>query len=95
MPRPVYANGLAYISTGFDVAELWAIHPAPPARKPRVEWKWKHGSPLKPSIVVVEGSIYFVSDNGIARCLDARTGEESGMPACSATAPHPPFMPAA
>ena len=36
----------------------------------------KNGSvPLNPSPLLVGGELYFVSDNGIASCLDAKTGD--------------------
>jgi outer membrane protein assembly factor BamB len=33
------------------------------------------GAPLTPSPIVVNDALYVVSDNGIASCVDARTGE--------------------
>jgi outer membrane protein assembly factor BamB len=32
--------------------------------------------PFTPSLVVVGDELYFVSDNGVATCLDARTGRQ-------------------
>jgi outer membrane protein assembly factor BamB len=37
-------------------------------------WKVKQGIPAKPSVCLVDGSIYLVADNGVSRCLDAKTG---------------------
>ena len=31
--------------------------------------------PTTPSVLVVGDEVYFVSDNGVATCLDARTGD--------------------
>ena len=36
--------------------------------------KLSRGAPLTPSPIVAGGEIYVVTDNGIASCLDARTG---------------------
>lgn len=78
VPRPVYRDGIAYLSTGYMEAELWAvkINATGPGGTPPVLWKWKHGAPLKPSILLIDDAIYFISDNGVARCLDATTGEQ-------------------
>ena len=79
VPRPVYANGVAYISTGFDQAELWALKiegATGDISQSGILWKSKKGVPVKPSPLLIEGRIYMVSDNGIARCMDAKTGAE-------------------
>ena len=39
-----------------------------------VAWTLKRGAPLTPSPLLVGEEIYVVSDNGIATCLDAKTG---------------------
>ena len=91
VPRPVYRDGIAYISTGYMEAELWAvkIDATGPGGTPPVLWKWKHGAPLKPSILLIGDSIYFISDAGVARCLDSKTGEQRWqgrlLSACSAS----------
>jgi outer membrane protein assembly factor BamB len=78
VPRPVFAHGLVYITTGFYSPVLMAIRPdgSGNVTKTHVAWQWGRGVPLTPSPVVAGGEIYMVSDNGIASCLDARTGEE-------------------
>jgi len=77
-PRPVYADGIAFISTGYNNAELWAVDPHGQGSDhlAKILWKWTKGAPLKPSVMVVDGLIYFTSDGGIARCLDEKTGEQ-------------------
>ncbi len=77
-PRPVYADGMAFVSTGFSNAELWAIDPhgQGPDHIAPVIWKWTKGAPLKPSVLVVNGMVFFTSDSGIARCLDEKTGQQ-------------------
>ena len=78
VPRPVYADGMVFVSTGFTNAELWAINPhgEGPDHIAPVLWKWPKGSLLKPSILVVKGMVFFTSDSGIGRCLDEKTGQQ-------------------
>ncbi len=78
VPRPVFGHGLVYICTGFHQPELLAIRPdgRGDITKSHVAWRLKRGVPLTPSPLLVGDEIYLVSDNGIATCLDARTGAE-------------------
>lgn len=79
VPRPVYAHGLLYVSTGFMRPSLLAIDPmgaAGDATETNVVWKHDKGVPNTPSLLVAGDEIYFVSDRGVASCLDARTGAE-------------------
>ena len=39
-----------------------------------VVWKHEKGSLLTPSVIVIGDELYMVSDNGVASCLDAKTG---------------------
>jgi outer membrane protein assembly factor BamB len=39
-------------------------------------WKSDRQIPNKPSLIALAGRVYFVSDKGIARCVDAKTGED-------------------
>jgi outer membrane protein assembly factor BamB len=78
VPRPVYAHGLLYLSSGFDSAALYAIRPegaAGDATEKAVAWTLKKGAPHTPSVVVVGQNLFCVSDAGIASCVDALTGE--------------------
>ena len=40
-----------------------------------VAWRFRKGVPHTSSLLAVGDELYFVSDNGIAKCLDARTGK--------------------
>jgi outer membrane protein assembly factor BamB len=78
VPRPVIGDGIVFISTGFANAELWAIKPQAAGADgvAPIVWKWTRGCPLKPSVLFVNDQVYFVSDSGIGRCLDAKTGQQ-------------------
>jgi outer membrane protein assembly factor BamB len=77
VPRPVYAHGLLFVATGYDGAGILAIDPAGArgdATATHVRWSHARSAPMTPSPLVLGDEIYFVSDNGIATCLDARSG---------------------
>ncbi len=73
VPRPVFAHGLIFISTGFDRPVVMAIRPS--AAKAEVIWSLNRGAPNTPSLLVVGDELYLVSDAGVASCVDARTGK--------------------
>ncbi len=78
VPKPVYAQGLLFLGSGFDAAVLYAIKPdgaVGDATAEHVAWTLKKGAPHTPSVVVVEDSLFCVSDAGIASCVDPLTGE--------------------
>ncbi len=77
VPRPVYANGLVYIVSGFYKPQVFAIKPdgRGDVTDSKVVWKESRGAPLTPSPVVVGERLYMVSDTGIGACLNAMTGE--------------------
>ena len=75
--RPVYAHGLLFVSSSYMKPVLYAVKPASAkgdVTDSHVAWKHDKGAPNTPSPLVVGEEIYFVSDSGIATCLDARTG---------------------
>src|SRR6185295_18706901 len=76
VPRPVYGLGLAFICTGFQQPSLLAVRPSGrgDVTKSHIAWTLKRGVPLTPSPLLVGEELYLISDNGIASCLDARTG---------------------
>ena len=78
VPRPVAAGGLVYLCSGFIRANLLAVDPhgaAGDATADHVRWKYDRGVPTTPSLLAKGDEIFFVSDNGVASCLDARTGK--------------------
>ena len=78
VPRPVYANGLVYICTGYNSPTLVAIKPdgKGDVTKTHVAFTVKKNVPHNPSVLVVGDAIYMVSDAGVLSCLDAKTGVE-------------------
>jgi outer membrane protein assembly factor BamB len=76
VPRPVYGNGLVFICTGFQQPSLLAVRldGRGDVTKSHIAWTLKRGVSLTPSPLLVGDELYMVSDNGIASCIDAKTG---------------------
>ena len=78
IPRPVFAQGLLFVSSGYDRPVLFAIRAAGAkgdATATNIAWNNKRSAPHTPSALVVGDEVYFVSDNGIATCAEALTGK--------------------
>ncbi len=77
VPRPICGHGLVFICSGFEQAVLLAVRPdgQGDVTDTHVAWSLKRGVPLTPSPLLVGDELYLVSDNGIASCLDAKTGK--------------------
>jgi len=76
--RPVFAHGLVFISTSYMRPILYAVDPAGArgdATATQVKWTHAKGAPNTPSPLVAGEELYFISDSGIATCVDARTGD--------------------
>jgi outer membrane protein assembly factor BamB len=79
VPRPVYGAGLLFVCTGYNTPALLAIRPegaAGDVTATHVVWQSNKAVPHNPSPLLVDDSIYLVSDKGVATCLEARSGHE-------------------
>jgi outer membrane protein assembly factor BamB len=78
IPRPVYGSGLVYICTGFQQPSLLAVrvNGHGDVTESHIVWTLDRGVPLTPSPLLVGEALYLINDNGIASCVDARTGKE-------------------
>ncbi|MEK6337302.1 MAG: PQQ-binding-like beta-propeller repeat protein [Acidobacteriota bacterium] len=78
VPTPVYGDGLVFICTGFQQPSLLAVRldGRGDVTKSKVVWKLDRGVPLTPSPLLVGSELYLITDNGIATCVDAKTGKE-------------------
>jgi len=76
VPRPVYGDGLVFITTGFQQPSLLAVRPdgIGDVTKTHVAWSLARGAPLTPSPILVNDDLYVVNDVGILTTVDARTG---------------------
>jgi outer membrane protein assembly factor BamB len=76
--RPVFAHGLVFVSSSYDRPVVHAVKPAGAkgdVTDSHVAWTHPKGAPNTPSTLAVGDELYFVSDAGIATCVDARTGK--------------------
>lgn len=78
VPRPVFGLGLVFLCSGYDKPSLYAVIPngEGDVTETHMAWKLERGAPLNPSPLLVGEELYIVSDNGIATCLDAKTGDQ-------------------
>ena len=77
VPRPVAANGMIFLSTGYDNGKVLALKPTGTGdiTSSAIAWQAGKNAPYNPSMICVDGLLYAVSDAGIASCWDAQTGE--------------------
>lgn len=77
--RPVYENGLVYVFTSGSNHFLMGIRPdgTGDVTDTHIAWSTAKSTPSIPSPVIVNDLLFMVTDKGgIARCLDAKTGDE-------------------
>jgi len=79
VPRPVYGHGLVFICTGFYFPQLLAVRVdgRGDVTGTHIAWTFKRGVSLTPSPLLIGDELYLISDNGIATCVDAKTGNEN------------------
>jgi outer membrane protein assembly factor BamB len=78
IPRPVYAHGLLFVSSGYDRPVTYAISPKGvkgDVTASAIVWQQAKGAPNTPSLLAVGDELYEVSDGGVATCFDAVTGK--------------------
>lgn len=75
-PRPLFENGLAFIVTGFNKRELWAVKTdgKGDVTDSHIVWKLKTRVGKYASPILVDGLIYTASDESFITCLEAATG---------------------
>ena len=78
VPKPVYGDGLLYVSSAFDTPEVLCIDPTGSGdiTDSHVKWVEPKYAPKTPSMILDGGLLYMVTDSGIVACRDAKTGEK-------------------
>ncbi|GAA4471906.1 PQQ-binding-like beta-propeller repeat protein [Novipirellula rosea] len=77
IPKPIFHRGLVFVSTSYDSSKLLAIRPTGTGvvTDTHIQWRSNKSVSKTPSMVAADGLIYWVSDDGIAMCAEAETGE--------------------
>lgn len=78
VPKPVFADGLVFVATGFGPTKVLAIRPTGrgDVTATHVAWSLDRGAPKTPSMLADRGLLYVLSDDGILTVLETRTGAE-------------------
>lgn len=77
VPKPVFGDGLVYISSAFDTPEVLAIDPrgSGDITQTNVKWVETKYAPKTPSMIFDKGLLYLVTDSGIVACREAKSGK--------------------
>ncbi len=75
--RPVAGHGLVFSPIGYT-AELWAVRPDGHGvvTSTHVAWRYEREAPRRASPLLVGDWLFDVGSDGVAACLDAKTGKE-------------------
>lgn len=78
VPRPVASNDTVYVATSYMQSRLVAVRfdGAGDVSETHVTWKSDRQIPQKPSLLLHDQRLYYVSDGGIVRCVNPETGED-------------------
>jgi outer membrane protein assembly factor BamB len=77
VPRPVVADGMAYVATGYNVPKLIAIRlgkATGDVTKTHIAWEVTRRMPKTPSMIVTQGQILVLDDTGSLTSLNAKSG---------------------
>ena len=75
VPRPVFAHGMIFMSTGYDKPVGLAIKAdgKGDVTSTHVVWQETKYVPHNPSMLVIGDELYMLADNGLFTCRDAKT----------------------
>ena len=78
VPRPIVADGMAYVATGYNVPKLIAIRlgkATGDVTETHIAWEVTRRMPKTPSMLATGGQILVLDDTGTLTSLDAKSGE--------------------
>jgi outer membrane protein assembly factor BamB len=75
--RPLYGNGLLYISSADGPNPLIAVRPEGTGDITKnIAWRTNKAVPKRPSQLLIGDLLFMMNDGGVASCLDAKTSAE-------------------
>jgi outer membrane protein assembly factor BamB len=78
VPRPVVAEDIAYVATGYNVPKLIAIRlgkATGDVTKTHIAWEVTRRMPKTPSMIATGGRVLVLDDTGTLTSLDSKSGE--------------------
>jgi outer membrane protein assembly factor BamB len=78
--RPAYADGMVFLNTGFGKANLLAVPLTAQSTgdiTSTIAWEEKKRIPLKTSMLIHDGLLYLIADDGQFTVLEAKTGQQA------------------
>lgn len=78
VPRPVASDDTVYVATSYMQSRLLAVRfdGEGDVTESHITWNSDKQIPQKPSLLLYDNHLYFVSDKGIVRCVNPATGED-------------------
>lgn len=75
--RPLFGHGLVYIAAGSGQLGLIALRPdgKGDVTDSHIEWRYGRNPPKRPSQLLIGERLFMVNDDGVAACLNAKTGQ--------------------
>ena len=97
VPMPVFHDGMIYINRGYRSSPFLAIRPGGRGdiTNSHVVWNVGAGAPYVSSLIHNDGMLYYVTEQGIANCIEARRANASSRiasAACTARRRLPPTV---
>ena len=74
--QPIVAGGKVVMSTGDGDGSRYMLAVDPRGGKPSRSWELKKNVPYVPGLLTHKDHLYWIGDDGWARCVDAKSGQE-------------------
>lgn len=81
VPEPILIEDMVIYNHDYDNPELMAVRLGGQGdvTQSNIVWRSARGAPSTPTPLLIGSELYFVSDNGVASCIDAKTGARHWM----------------
>jgi outer membrane protein assembly factor BamB len=82
VPSAVFGGGLVFTAGGWggkETIKAFRLGERGDLKQNNLVWEQRNGMPKIPSMVYVDPYLFAITDDGVASCLDAATGEVQGQ----------------